>query len=77
MLCVCVVPVGPPVAQREWGKVQLRLMRISVKEVPKMPRAYWRQPAFHLVQDPRFEWAIMGCIGLNTVSERECGSWFR
>ena len=66
----CVVLSSTRIAadgQREWVKVQTQLLRVKVKEVPKMPPEPWRKTAYKLVEHHRFSWGIMTCIVLNTV----------
>ncbi len=63
-MCLCLVRVD---AQREWVRVQERLLRVQVVEVKKAPASKWRKQCFDIVQDARFERAILFAIIGNTV----------
>jgi hypothetical protein len=54
-------------AQQEWVKAQELVMRMEPEPVLKAPQSLWRGRAFHVVQHPVFEYAILALILLNAV----------
>ena len=54
--------------QKHWIKTQKILLRLDPKKISRPPEDQMRRNVWHLVMSTRFEWTIMGCIVINTLT---------
>ena len=54
--------------QKHWIKTQQILLRLDPKKIARPPKNEIRAKLWHLVMSERFEWGIMICIVLNTMT---------
>jgi hypothetical protein len=54
--------------QKHWIKTQQILLRLDPKKIARPPANPSRKKVWTLVMDSRFEWGIMACIVINTLT---------